>query len=86
MIGVCRGMLLDSDIVGSLWSFGALGAVPGALRAVAVALSHSGEGLRHRTDVWADGEWIGCERMHTSSAAYVQQKSSAMRRVVCCVY
>ena len=56
MIGVCRGMLLDSDIVGSLWSFAALVAVPGALRAVAVALSHSGEGLRHRTDVWADGE------------------------------
>ena len=56
MIGVCRGMLLDSDIVGSLWSFGALAAVPGALRGVAVASSHSGEGLRHRTDVWADGE------------------------------
>ena len=56
MIGVCRGMLLDSDVVGSLWRFGALVAVPGSLLAVAVALSHSGEGLRHRTDVWADGE------------------------------
>ena len=56
MIGVCRGMLLDSDIVGSLWSFGALAAVSGAVLAVAVALSHSGEGLRHRPDVWADCE------------------------------
>ena len=56
MIGVCRGMFLDSDVVGSLWSFAALVAVPGALLAVAIALSHSGEGLRHRTDVWADGE------------------------------